>query len=127
MGGGIAGFLIFLFLYWLGGLLGRLFHLGQGIEPLGFGDVILAGLVGVAAGWPSILAAVLLSILLAGSSRIDLTDRFDFQRGNRRGNATMAYGPYLMISGLMICFYGGPFLEWLLTLDLMVFRRWKFQ
>lgn len=115
LGGGIAGFLIFLFLYWLGGLLGRLFHLGQGIEPLGFGDVILAGLVGVAAGWPSILAAVLLSILLAGIAGLILLI-VSILRGESAGNATMAYGPYLMISGLIICFYGGPFLQWLLTL-----------
>jgi hypothetical protein len=27
----------------------------------------------------------------------------------------MAYGPYLMISGLIVCFYGGPFLEWILN------------
>jgi leader peptidase (prepilin peptidase)/N-methyltransferase len=114
LGGGLAGFLIFLFLYLLGGLLGRLFHLGQGIEPLGFGDVILAGVVGVATGWPSILAAVLLSILLAGIAGLVLLI-VSILRGESPGNATMAYGPYLMISGLIICFYGGPFLQWLLN------------
>lgn len=118
LGGGIAGFLIFLFLYLLGGLLGRLFHLGEGIEPLGFGDVILAGLVGVATGWPSVLLAVLFSIILAGLVGLVLL-AVAWMRGESPRDATMAYGPYLMISGLLVCFFGGPFLEW--TINAMTF------
>jgi leader peptidase (prepilin peptidase)/N-methyltransferase len=114
LGGGIAGFLIFLFLYLLGKLLGRLFHLGEGIEPLGLGDVFLAGLVGFAAGWPAVLAAVLCSILLAGVVGLILL-AVTFLKGESPRNATMAYGPYLLISGLIVCFYGGPFLEWILN------------
>ncbi len=114
LGGGIAGFLIFLFLYLLGGLLGRLFHLGEGIEPLGFGDVILAGLVGVAVGWPSVLIAVLFSIILAGLAGLALILVSLLKRESPR-TATMAYGPYLMIAGLLVSFYGGPFLVWILN------------
>jgi len=114
LGGGIAGFLIFLLLYLLGKLLGRLLHLGQGIEPLGFGDVILGGLVGVAAGWPGVILAVLFSIILAGAAALLLLI-VAFIKGESPRNATMAYGPYLMISGLIVCLYGGPFLEWMIN------------
>jgi leader peptidase (prepilin peptidase)/N-methyltransferase len=112
--GGIAGFLIFLFLFLLGRVMGWIFHFGQGIEPLGFGDVILAGLVGVATGWPAVLMAILLSIILAGIAGMILLT-VSLAKGETAGNATMAYGPYLLISGLIVYFYAGPFLNWILN------------
>lgn len=112
--GGVAGLLIFLLLYLLGKGMSWAFHLGQGIEPLGFGDVILAGLVGVATGWPSVLMAILLSIILAGLVGVVLLT-VSILKGESAGNATMAYGPYLLISGLIVYFYAGPFLNWILS------------
>jgi leader peptidase (prepilin peptidase)/N-methyltransferase len=114
LAGGAAGFLIFLLLFLLGRVMSWMFHLGQGIEPLGFGDVILAGLVGVVTGWPAVLMAVLLSIFLAGIAGIILLI-VSLAKGESAGNATMAYGPYLLISGLIVYFYGGPFLNWILN------------
>jgi leader peptidase (prepilin peptidase)/N-methyltransferase len=112
--GGIAGFLIFLFLFLLGRLFSWIFHLGQGIEPLGFGDVILAGLVGIATGWPAVLLAILLSVILAGLAGMILLI-LSVAKGESAGTATMAYGPYLLVSGLVVYFYAGPFLGWVLT------------
>jgi leader peptidase (prepilin peptidase)/N-methyltransferase len=112
--GGLAGFLIFLFLFFLGKALGWIFRLGQGIEPLGFGDVILAGLVGIATGWPSVLLAILLSIIIAGFAGLILLI-VSLVKGESAGTATMAYGPYLLVSGLIVYFYAGPFLNWILT------------
>lgn len=111
--GGMAGFLLFLLLFLLGRLLGWIFHFGQGTEPLGFGDVILAGLVGVATGWPAVIMAVMLSIFLAGIAGMVLLIVALVER-KPAGSATMAYGPYLLVSGLIVCFYGGPFLNWIL-------------
>jgi len=117
--GGIAGFLIFLILFLLGRLLGWIFHFGEGIEPLGFGDVILAGLVGIATGWPAVLMAVILSIILAGIAGVILLIVL-LVKGKSAGKATMAYGPYLLVSGLIVCFYATPFLNWILN-TLMAF------
>jgi prepilin signal peptidase PulO-like enzyme (type II secretory pathway) len=110
--GGAGGLLIFLLLYLLGWLMGKVFHIGHGIEPLGFGDVILAALVGIVTGWPAVLMAVFLSIFIAGIAGVILF----FLSAVRRvplGTATMAYGPYLLISGLIVYFFGGPLVEWI--------------
>jgi leader peptidase (prepilin peptidase)/N-methyltransferase len=112
--GGAAGFMIYLLLFLLGSVMANIFHLGHGIEPLGFGDVILAGLVGLATGWPAVLMTVFLSIFLAGIAGLILLC-YSLVRRIPLGNATMAYGPYLLISGLMVYFYGGPLLEWILN------------
>jgi prepilin signal peptidase PulO-like enzyme (type II secretory pathway) len=113
--GGLAGFLVFLVLFFLGKLLARLFRIGQGAEPLGFGDVILAALVGFATGWPSILLAVFLSIFLGGAAGLILLS-LSFLKGKLPVHATMAYGPYLLLAGLIVFFYGGRFLQGILDL-----------
>lgn len=112
--GGVAGLLIFLVLYLLGWLMGKIFHIGHGIEPLGFGDVILAALVGIVTGWPAVLMAVFLSIFIAGIAGIILLF-FSAVRRMPLRNATMAYGPYLLISGLMVHFFGGALVEWIVN------------
>jgi prepilin signal peptidase PulO-like enzyme (type II secretory pathway) len=110
LSGGLGGFLIFLVLYFLGRALAGLFKLGGGIEPLGFGDVILAALVGFIVGWPGVLLAVLCSIILGGLAGLGLLALL-LVRGKAPRNATMAYGPYLLISGLLVYFYGGTFID----------------
>jgi leader peptidase (prepilin peptidase) / N-methyltransferase len=112
--GGVAGFLLFLLLFLLGRLLDWIFHFGGGIEPLGFGDVLLAGLIGIATGWPAVLLAVILSIILAGIAGVILLI-VSLGRGESARTATMAYGPYLLVSGLIVCFYATPFLNWILN------------
>jgi leader peptidase (prepilin peptidase) / N-methyltransferase len=108
--GGLGGFIIFLFLFFLGRLLATVFRLGGGIEPLGFGDVILSALVGFAVGWPGILLAVFGSILLGGAAGVVLLS-LSWLKGKSPRNATMAYGPYLLISGVLVYFYGGTIVE----------------
>lgn len=115
LGGGLAGFGIFLFLFLLGKLLAGLFKLGQGTEPLGFGDVILAALVGFATGWPAILLAIFASIFLGGIIGL-IFALFTLIKRSPLQTATMAYGPYLMISGLLVYFYGTPFLGGIINL-----------
>jgi leader peptidase (prepilin peptidase)/N-methyltransferase len=108
--GGLGGFLIFLLLFLFGRLLAVAFKLGDGIEPLGFGDVILAALIGFAVGWPGIILAVFGSILLGGLAGVLLLS-VSWLRGPSLRTATMAYGPYLLISGLLVYFYGGTLVE----------------
>jgi leader peptidase (prepilin peptidase)/N-methyltransferase len=108
IGGGI-GLVIFLALYLLGMVLARITRLGEGIEPLGLGDVFLAGIVGMATGWPSILLAVVLSILMGGLSALIIIGA-NILRRKSTVNVTMAYGPYLLISGIIVHFAAGEIL-----------------
>jgi prepilin signal peptidase PulO-like enzyme (type II secretory pathway) len=114
LGGGLIGFAIFLILFFLGKILAFLFRLGEGSEPLGFGDVILAALVGFTVGWPAVLLAMFVSIFLGGLVGGILLV-VSYTRRDPLRAATMAYGPYLLIAGLLVYFYGGPFLTGLLN------------
>jgi prepilin signal peptidase PulO-like enzyme (type II secretory pathway) len=107
------GLAIFCLLYGLGWVLGKVFHLGDGMEPLGFGDVLLAGLVGLITGWPAILMAAFLAIFLGGIGGIFLFGKHVFWK-QPLGNVTMAYGPYLMLAGVLVYFAGPQLLDWLI-------------
>lgn len=68
--GGLVGFLAVFGLYLLGGLFARLVWRlrNQPIEEVafGFGDVILAGVIGLAVGYPGIILALVLGVLAGG-------------------------------------------------------------
>ena len=62
---------------------------------LGMGDVKLAGLIGLMLGYPAVINALVVGILLgAGAALILLATR----RANRK--STMAYAPYLALGAL---------------------------
>jgi len=106
LAGGLGGFAVFLALFFLGRALAAVFRLGQGIEPLGFGDVILAALVGFVVGWPGVVLTISLSVVLGGIAGLVLLI-VAWRKGTPLRNATMAYGPYLLISGALVFFYSG--------------------
>lgn len=68
--GGLAGLLIMLGLYFLGVLFNRIMGRirGQAVDEvaLGFGDVYVTTFLGFLAGWPAIIAVMLLAILASG-------------------------------------------------------------
>jgi prepilin signal peptidase PulO-like enzyme (type II secretory pathway) len=101
--GGSAGLGILFLCYLMGWVLAKVFRLGDGIEPLGFGDVWLGGAVGMVTGWPGILPAVFLAILLAGVYGIGVLVIHSIRRKPAR-NVTIAYGPFLLLSGLLFHF-----------------------
>ncbi len=109
LAGGLTGFAIFLLLFLLGKLLSAIFGIGGEAEPLGFGDVILAAFIGFFSGWPAILLAIFVSIFLGGITGLGLAVAMAVKRSSLK-NATMAYGPYLLIAGLLVYFFGTPFL-----------------
>jgi leader peptidase (prepilin peptidase)/N-methyltransferase len=113
--GGLGGFSIFLLLFLLGKLLAVIFKIGGDIEPLGFGDVILAAFIGFITGWPAILLAIFVSIFLGGIAGLGLIIIMTVKRSSIN-NATMAYGPYLLMAGLLMYFFGTPFLGGILNL-----------
>ena len=105
--GGVAGFVIMLGLYVLGSLFARLAARIRGEtldeEALGFGDVNLAGVLGLILGWPGIIMGLVFAILLGGlvSGIYMLT-----MLVTRRFQAFTAipYGPFL-IAGAMFLLY----------------------
>ncbi|MGB7539109.1 MAG: A24 family peptidase [Anaerolineales bacterium] len=113
--GGLAGGAIFLLLFLLGKLLAAIFRIGGDIEPLGFGDVILAAFIGFITGWPAILLAIFVSIFLGGIAGLGLVLVMAIKRSPLK-NATMAYGPYLLMAGVLIYFFGTPFLGGIINL-----------
>jgi len=68
--GGAAGFIFFLGLYYLGALLAKVIARRRGEEidevAFGFGDVTLAGLIGLTVGWPGVATALISGMLVAG-------------------------------------------------------------
>jgi leader peptidase (prepilin peptidase)/N-methyltransferase len=72
--GGLFGFLFFYALFLFGKFLfqkvqsNKLAHAGD--DPLGFGDVKLAGIVGLILGWPEIVTGLIGAIIIGGTASI---------------------------------------------------------
>ena len=103
--GGIGGFGIMLGLYYLGKLFLKLLIRIRGEEtdevPLGFGDVNLAGVIGLLLGWPGITAGLFLAIFIGGVvSGLYLLGSLLLHR--YRAYAVLPYGPFLAASALIL-------------------------
>lgn len=94
LGGGVVGFLLFWGLY----VIGRLMY---GPGALGFGDVKLAGVIGLMAGYPGVMQALLLGALLGGAGAI-----FLLATRRARWSSASAYAPYLA-AGAMLALWAG--------------------
>ena len=106
--GGIAGFGAMLFLYYLGALFLKILIRIRGEEtdevPLGFGDVNLAGVIGLLLGWPGITAGLLLAILIGGVvSLIYLLVMLAMKR--YQAYTALPYGPFLVASAVILLFF----------------------
>lgn len=113
--GGLAGLLVMLTIYLFGMLFARIRAnrmKKQGLETddeeaLGFGDVILASVLGLMLGWPLIWFGLLLGILLGGLITLPmLLVRLARKRYN--DDAWMVfipYGPFFIISATLIIFF----------------------
>jgi len=112
--GGLAGLLIMLVLYYLGVLFSRyrtkrIQAAGQEAdneEALGFGDVILAGVLGLMLGWPFIGFGLLLGIVLGGIAGI-LMLLYLVIANRYKTEALMVfmpYGPFFITSAFLILF-----------------------
>jgi leader peptidase (prepilin peptidase)/N-methyltransferase len=113
--GGVAGFGIMLGLYILGAWILRLFaHLRNQIledeEGLGFGDVNLCGVLGLILGWPGITGGIILAIILGGlASLIYLVVMLI--TGRYRSFMAIPYGPFLVISTIILLFFSTSMLS----------------
>lgn len=105
--GGLVGFATFFLLYLLGGVFGRVAARVRGGPlaevPFGFGDVNLAGVVGLAVGWPGVLVALLLGIFAAGGFSLGY---LVWMAARRRYSAftPFPYGPFLILGALAVYF-----------------------
>ncbi|MFZ1042553.1 MAG: prepilin peptidase [Anaerolineales bacterium] len=112
--GGLAGLIIMLIFYYLGVLFSRfrvrrMQAAGQDSdneEALGFGDVILAGVLGLILGWPFIWFGLLLGILLGGLVGIIMVLYLMIAK-RYKAEALMVfmpYGPFFITSAFLILF-----------------------
>jgi prepilin signal peptidase PulO-like enzyme (type II secretory pathway) len=112
LAGGLAGYGITLGIFLLAELFARVMQRlrGQKLDEVAFGggDVNLAGIVGLAVGWPGVILALMIAVLLGGL--------FSFayivvQLVRRRyvPYSAVPYGPFLVAGALAIYLYGKDF------------------
>jgi leader peptidase (prepilin peptidase)/N-methyltransferase len=107
--GGLAGLGLMWFFYVLGlGFLRVMTRWRKQVisedEALGFGDVILSGVIGLLVGWPGVIGVLVLGICLAGLiSLIYLL----VSLANRKYHPGLAvpYGPFLVAATVVMLFY----------------------
>jgi leader peptidase (prepilin peptidase)/N-methyltransferase len=115
--GGAIGLLAALGLYFFGGffswLLGRLRGEALPGPALGFGDVTLSTFLGLIVGVPEIIFALVIG-MLAGfvGAVILLFVRGAIQRTHRAFATFMPYGPFLVLGGAAMLFFGSEFMTW---------------
>lgn len=102
--GGIAGFLVFFGLYYAGKLFARRLSKNReepvDEEALGFGDVHLAGMIGLLTGFPFIFTALLAAIILGGIiSAIFIL--VAFVRKKYQAFQAIPYGPFIILGGII--------------------------
>jgi prepilin signal peptidase PulO-like enzyme (type II secretory pathway) len=107
--GGLAGAGSFLLLYLLGEAFARLLARvrGRALDEVafGFGDVTLAGLIGLVVGWPAVVLALLVGILAAGLFSLGYL-LVMLTRRRYTAFTPIPYGPFLIL-GACLVYYGG--------------------
>jgi leader peptidase (prepilin peptidase)/N-methyltransferase len=106
--GGAVGFLLMLVLYLLGELFTRWLSRRRE-EPveevaLGFGDVNLAGVIGLLLGWPGIVPGLILAILLGGLGSIVYLI-WMWARRKYQALSAIPYGPFLVLSAVILLYF----------------------
>jgi leader peptidase (prepilin peptidase)/N-methyltransferase len=114
--GGIAGYGVTLGIFVLAELYVRAIRYlrRQPFDEVGFGggDVQLAGLVGLAVGWPFVLQALVLAVLAGGLFSLAYI-LIQLARGRYTPHAAVPYGPFLVFGALTLYLYGQDFAAWL--------------
>jgi len=108
LAGGLAGFFSMLGLYYFGEFFARAIAKLRGVEldevALGFGDVNLAGILGLLLGMPGVFAGLLIAILIGGF--VSLLMMFGLMIAKRYKLFTaLPYGPFLVISAIILLYF----------------------
>ncbi len=80
-------------------------------EGMGGGDVKLAAFIGLAAGFPEVMVALIIAIFLGGATALILV-----VTRVRSLKSYIPYGPFLVIGGLVALVYGTQVVTWYLSL-----------
>lgn len=96
--GGLTGLVFMLLPY----LASKAYYGAKGIEGMGEGDIYLAALIGLATGFPLVLMALIIGILLGGVAAISL-----WLLHKKKGKDAIPFGPFLCL-GAMITLLWGP-------------------
>lgn len=117
LAGGVFGFVVMYLFYQLGTLVARyrarrLQAAGQADdeeEALGGGDVYLAAVLGLMLGWPFIVRALVLGVLLGGLISIVFLLTLVLRRrySNEALMTFIPYGPYFIIGAFYLLFLNG--------------------
>ena len=103
--GGAVGFLVVLGLFLLGGLFARLMLRlrGQTLDEVafGFGDVTLAGVIGLAVGFPGIVVALTIGVLAGGIFSLGYLVVM-IARGRYVAFTPIPYSPFLVLGALVV-------------------------
>lgn len=106
--GGMAGFFIMLMLYFLGRLFSNIVAKikKQEIEKeaLGYGDVLISGIIGLLFGWPGIIAVLIGAIVLGGLVSLFIIIIQLFRKKYQPFSA-IPYAPFLIICALGILYF----------------------
>ena len=106
--GGAVGFGVMLALYYLGEAFARFMSKRRGQEidevALGFGDVNLAGVIGLMLGWPLIVFGLLFAILLGGAFSL-LFVVFMMSRKKYEAFSAIPYAPFLVLSVIYVFYF----------------------
>lgn len=106
--GGAAGFGIMLAFYFLGEAFVKIIsrRRGEQIEEvaLGFGDVNLAGIMGLLLGWPGVVGGIFLAVILGGVVS-GLVLVYQLIKKDYRAFQALPYGPFLAISVLALFYF----------------------
>ena len=107
-----------LFFFWLGTVFTRLTRRLQGDEEdvaLGFGDVNLAGVLGLMVGFPNILLNLILSVMMAGLVSLFIIILTLLLRRYKAFTA-IPYGPFLIAGTVLLLFFSEQAKELLETI-----------
>ena len=103
--GGLAGYGVMLVFYLLGELFVRYMskRRGETIDEvaLGYGDVNLAGIVGLLLGWPGIVLGLLFTMLAGGVGSL-IVIAVMLVRRKYHAFSAIPYGPFLVLSILLL-------------------------
>ncbi|MGW8144001.1 MAG: hypothetical protein ACWGN2_06365, partial [Anaerolineales bacterium] len=79
-------------------------------EALGFGDVILGGILGLFLGWPAIIGGLFLSILLAGAVSLFYL-LVSLLARKYRAFSFIPYGPFMIAGAVALIFFHNYFVN----------------
>jgi leader peptidase (prepilin peptidase)/N-methyltransferase len=105
--GGAFGFGVMLVFYFIGEWYVRRMSKKRGLSPdevaLGFGDVNLAGILGLLLGWPAISAGLLFAVFAGGLVSLAIVVRMLISK-KYRAFTTIPYAPFLILSAIYLLY-----------------------